>query len=98
MCLQLVGTCDGFASTYFLPFFSVDIKLGDPLWSKLPGPQEVAAEVMSYCLQLDSLILSTLKAVSVGYHSNSNICNIFERIFGFVLESTFHAFKEMFIS
>jgi hypothetical protein len=50
--------------------YEVDVRLSDPLWTRLPGPQEVAAEMMSFCVQLDSLIVSTLKTPETPLQEN----------------------------
>ena len=43
--------------------FVVEVRLDEPLWTCLPGPQKVAMEMMSYCMELDCLILSTMQSV-----------------------------------
>ena len=43
--------------------FAVEVRLDEPLWTCLPGPQEVAMEMISYCMQLDCLMMSTMKSV-----------------------------------
>ena len=47
-----------------LPITSaVEVRLDEPLWTSLPAPEEVAMEMMSYCVQLDCLILSIMQSV-----------------------------------
>lgn len=48
-------------------FNPVIVQLDEPLWVSVYASQEIAAEVMALCLQLDILILSSSQKVRSGY-------------------------------
>ena len=82
-CWWLLSTC-GWCCSFITS--AVEVRLDEPLWTSLPAPQEVAMEMMSYCVQLDCLIMSTMQSVrlllcwrcrhTLVYGSRLNECSV----------------------